>query len=94
VNGCANVPTSNEANMRLIEQMGIYPDRYVRERRPALRSVIQAVIATIRMQKFRQTWAVSKELRSEVARSVEILRREKQQQQSSARRRRVEGVVV
>jgi hypothetical protein len=80
--------------MRLIEQMGIYPDRYVRERRPALRSVIQAVIATIRMQKFRQTWAVSKELRSEVARSVEILRREKQQQQSSARRRRVEGVVV
>jgi hypothetical protein len=78
--------------MQLIEQMGIYPDRYVRERRPTLRSVIQAVIATIRMQKFRQTWAVSKELRSEVARSVELMRREKQQ--SSTRRRRVESVVV
>jgi hypothetical protein len=47
----------------MLEQMGIFPDRYVREKRPALRSVIKAVIATIRMQKFKQQWAVSKELR-------------------------------
>lgn len=36
--------------MQLIEQMGIFPDRYIREKRPALRSVVQAVIATIRMR--------------------------------------------
>jgi len=69
-------PHSNEANMQLVEQMGIFPDRYVREKRPALRSVIQAVIATIRMRNFRETWAISKEVRSQVARSVELKRLE------------------
>jgi len=43
-------PRSNEANMQLIEQMGIFPDRYIREKRPALRSVVHTVIATIRMR--------------------------------------------
>lgn len=41
---------SNEANMQLIEQMGIFPDRYIREKRPALRSVVHTVIAAIRMR--------------------------------------------
>lgn len=40
---------SNEANMQLIEQMGIFPDRYIREKRPALRSVVHTIIAGIRM---------------------------------------------
>jgi len=60
--------------MQLVEQMGIFPDRYVRAKRPALRSVIQAVIATIRMQKFKKTWAISKEMRNQVARFVELKR--------------------
>ena len=84
----SNVKHSNEANMQLIEQMGIFPDRYVRDRRPALRSVVQAIIATIRMQKFKDSWAVNKELRSAVARSLEVMRREKAT--SSPRRRIVE----
>lgn len=62
--------------MQLIEQMGIFPGRYVRDRRPALRSVVKAVIATIRMRKFGEEWAVSKELRNSVARSLEIARKE------------------
>lgn len=41
---------SNEANMQLIEQMGIFPDRYIREKRPALRSVVHTIIAAIRMR--------------------------------------------
>lgn len=69
--------------MQLIEQMGIFPDRYIREKRPALRSVVLAVIATIRMRRFREEWAVSKELRSSVARSLETTRS----------RRRDKGVV-
>jgi len=77
--------------MQLIEQMGIFPDRYVREKRPALRSVVKAVIATIRMQKFKEMWAVSKELRNSVARSFEQTRREPG---SANRRRRNEGVEV
>lgn len=36
--------------MQLIEQMGIFPSRYEREKRPALRSVIHTVIASIRMR--------------------------------------------
>ena len=62
--------------MQLIEQMGIFPDRYIREKRPALRSVVKAVIATIRIQKFKESWAVSKELRDSVARSLDKTRRE------------------
>lgn len=62
--------------MQLIEQMGIFPDRRIRERRPALRSVVKAVIATIRMRKFGEQWAVSKELRNSVARSLEVVRKE------------------
>lgn len=41
---------SNEANMQLIEQMGIFPDRYIREKRPSLRSVVHTLIAGIRIR--------------------------------------------
>jgi len=60
--------------MQLIEQMGIFPDRYIREKRPAFKSVVKAVIATIRMQKSKESWGMAKELRDSLARSLQQTR--------------------
>jgi hypothetical protein len=74
--------------MQLIEQMGIFPDRYVRERKPKLKSVIHAVIAAVRMRKLQQGWLVNKVLKETLASSLELARKE------AARIRRSEEVVV
>jgi hypothetical protein len=60
--------------MLLIEQMGIFPDRYIREKRPAFKSVVKAVIAAMRMQKSKESWRTVKELRDSLARSLQQTR--------------------
>lgn len=70
--------------------MGIFPDRYHREKRPALRSVIKAVIATIRIRNFKENWAVSKELRGR----IEAARMAGRGDELPIRRRRTAGIDI
>jgi hypothetical protein len=70
-----NFPPSNHADLRMIEEMGISPDRSIRERRPRLRSVIWLVIASVRMKKMQREWAVSKKLHASLVKTVEQVRR-------------------
>ena len=41
---------SNKANLLLLQQMGIYPEPEVRNRRPKMRSVALFVLAMMRMR--------------------------------------------
>lgn len=66
---------SNKADLRLLEEMGITPDQTVRERKPTLRTVGFAVIATIRMQKMQQAWAGNKKLHEALMKKLDGMRR-------------------
>jgi hypothetical protein len=59
----------------MIEEMGISPDRSIRERRPRVRSVIWLVVACVRMRKMQKEWAVSKKLHFSLAKTMEQVRR-------------------
>ena len=59
----------------MIERMGIYPDRTIREKRPTLRAVMQMVIATIRMRRRKEAWEVNKEMQMQLAKTLERQRR-------------------
>jgi hypothetical protein len=59
----------------MIEEMGISPDRSIRERRPRVRSVVWLVLACVRMKKMQQEWAGSKKLHASLARTMEQVRR-------------------
>jgi len=59
----------------MIEQMGIYPDRTVREKRPTLRAVAKAVVAAIRIKKRKDGWEVNKEMQAQLAKTLEKQRR-------------------
>ena len=70
-----NTTNSNQANLQMIEHMGIYPDRTIREKRPTLRAVAQMVIATIRMRRRKEAWEVNKEMQTQLAKTLERQRR-------------------
>ena len=41
----------------MLEDMGIIPDRSIRERKPSLKSVVYLVIAALRMKHLKDKWA-------------------------------------
>lgn len=59
----------------MIEQMGIYPDRTIREKRPTLRAVAKAVMAAIRINKRKEGWEINKEMQVQLAKTLEKQRR-------------------
>lgn len=59
----------------MIEQMGIYPDRRIREKRPTLRSVAHAIIATVRIKNRKDSWEVNKEMHVSLTKTLEKQRR-------------------
>lgn len=60
----------NELNLAIIQQIGIYPDNSYRARRLTLKTVGQAVIATIRMKNRARVWAVEKVEKSKIERAL------------------------
>ncbi|EWC44590.1 hypothetical protein DRE_06671 [Drechslerella stenobrocha 248] len=64
----------NEMQLRMVEKMGILVDRKSRSKKPTLRVVAQAVIAIQRMKGMKEQWAVSKELKASLVRSLEKVR--------------------
>jgi Pericentrin-AKAP-450 domain of centrosomal targeting protein len=45
-----DIDFSNKADLHLLEEMGIYPDRAIRQKRPKLRSVGLMMVAIARMR--------------------------------------------
>lgn len=68
---------SNAADLRLLEDIGITPDATIREKKPSLRTVGFAVIASLRMQKMREAWAGNKKVQEALVRKFEGMRRGK-----------------
>jgi hypothetical protein len=68
-------PNSNAADLRLLEDIGITPDATIREKKPSLRTVGFAVIASLRMQKMREAWAGNKKVQEALVRKFEGMRR-------------------
>jgi hypothetical protein len=72
-----DVSNSNAADLRLLEDIGITPDATIREKRPTLRTVGFAVIASLRMQKMREAWAGNKKLQDALIKKFEAMKRGK-----------------
>ncbi|KAI9654321.1 MAG: hypothetical protein M1829_000942 [Trizodia sp. TS-e1964] len=67
----------NHADLEMLAEMGISPDRSIRERRPTLRAVGLMVVAAMRMRKRQQSWAVSKKLQASLVKGLEAIRKKK-----------------
>jgi len=72
-----DLPHSNSADLRLLEDIGITPDATIREKKPSLRTLGFAVIASLRMQKMREAWAGNKKVQEALVRKFEGMRRGK-----------------
>jgi hypothetical protein len=68
-------PNSNAADLRLLEDIGITPDATIREKKPSLRTVGFAVIASLRMRKMQEAWAGNKKVQEALVRKFEGMRR-------------------
>lgn len=61
----------------MLEEMGITPDKTVREKKPSLKTLGVAAIATIRMQRLANSWTGSKQLQDSLLGKLESLKRSK-----------------
>ena len=66
---------SNQADLRLIEEMGITPDVSFRRKKHSLRTVGVAVVACVRMRRLREAWAGNQKLQESLLRKLEGMRR-------------------
>ena len=66
---------SNQADLRLLEEMGITPDISFRGKKHTLRTVGLAVVATVRMQKMQKAWAVNKDLHESLLKKLEGMKK-------------------
>jgi len=72
----------------MLEEMGITPDHAVREKKPTLRTVGLAVMATVRMQKMQAAWAENKKVHESLVKKLESMKRTQGQ---SAKKRIASG---
>jgi len=59
----------------MLEEMGITPDHTVREKKPTLRTVGLAVLATVRMQRMQVAWAENKKVHESLIKKLESMKR-------------------
>lgn len=64
----------NEANLRLIEKMGIYPDRSLRQNHVTLKIIVLIIIAIERMKKFSIEWSKQAKIKEKLLRSLSLIR--------------------
>ncbi|QIX00600.1 hypothetical protein AMS68_006117 [Peltaster fructicola] len=67
----------NQADLRLLEEMGITPDQTFRQRKPSLRTLGLTVLATIRMQKMSAAWAENKRTQETLVKKLESMKKAK-----------------
>ncbi|KAF2765558.1 hypothetical protein EJ03DRAFT_299853 [Teratosphaeria nubilosa] len=65
----------NQADLRLLEEMGITPDVSFRERRHSLKTVGLMVMGVVRMRRLMESWAGSRRLQESLLRKLEGMRR-------------------
>lgn len=73
----ANKRYSNQADLRLLEDIGITPDQTFRESRPSLRAAVLAVMAVRRMQKLSEDWASKKRSQAALMSKLEGMKKTK-----------------
>ncbi|MCJ1308676.1 hypothetical protein MMC25_002330 [Agyrium rufum] len=71
----------NKVDLRLLEDMGVRPDRETNQRSPKLKTAAIMVIAAIRMRRSMQEWAGQKKIQASLLKKVEQM---KQSRRSSA----------
>jgi len=59
----------------MLEEMGISPDRTVREKKPTLKTVGTAVVAMLRMQKMAAAWSENKKVHESLLKKLESMKR-------------------
>lgn len=70
-----NKINSNKADLKLLQEMGIKPNRPVQEHKPTLKTVGTMIIATIRMRKMQEAWAGNKKLHETLMKKLEGMRK-------------------
>jgi len=68
------VGNSNQADLNLISEIGITPDRSIRERRPTLKTVAQMVIFVARTKKLAGVWKEKRKIQESLVRKLEVVR--------------------
>lgn len=63
----------------MLEEMGISPDRTVREKKPTLKTVGTAVVAMLRMQKMAAAWSENKKVHESLLKKLESMKRSQSQ---------------
>ncbi|KAK3079387.1 hypothetical protein LTS18_004985 [Coniosporium uncinatum] len=66
----------NQADLRMLEDMGITPDQSFREKRHSLKSVGLVVVAGLRMTRMSGEWAASRKLHESLMKRLESMRRQ------------------
>ncbi|KAG5519753.1 hypothetical protein PMAC_000026 [Pneumocystis sp. 'macacae'] len=64
----------NQANLRLIEKMGIYPDRSIQKNRITLKVVILVVIIIERMKRLSMEWSKQIKIKEKLSKSLSLIR--------------------
>ncbi|EMR08804.1 hypothetical protein PNEG_02973 [Pneumocystis murina B123] len=64
----------NQANLRLIEKMGIYPDRSLRQNHVTLKIIALMIIAINRMKKFSIEWSKQAKIKEKLFQSLSLIR--------------------
>ena len=66
---------SNHADLNMIAQMGISPERSIRDKTPSLRSVALMVIASLRIRRRQEEWARTKLVKESLVRTLQQTRK-------------------
>lgn len=68
-------PPSNQEDLHLISEMGISPDVSVLGRKPSFKAGVLAVIATLRMKRWSESWAGERKVHAQLVKTLEGMRR-------------------
>lgn len=66
---------SNQANLHMLQQVGIYPEKKFSNKRPSFKAVGQMLIASIRMRKLGEGRADQQRAKAMLSRSLDEVRR-------------------
>ncbi|QDS71280.1 hypothetical protein FKW77_001071 [Venturia effusa] len=80
----------NQADLNLIADMGITPDRTIRERKPSLKTVAQVVIFLSRAKRLAGVWKEKLKIQESLVRKLEVVRSERRT--TTTRAKRMAGV--
>ncbi|KAJ8101550.1 hypothetical protein POJ06DRAFT_251812 [Lipomyces tetrasporus] len=64
----------NKANLYMLEQMGIYPEKKYHDKRPTLKAVAHMVIAAIRVRNLKNEWMAQQRTKEMLAKSLQNLK--------------------